>query len=71
MTNKHFKFSMAKSILRLGGCYGLWTTGDMLFMYIGVFFGLAEILGILEEFEQVDRLPIYVKINNKERRKLK
>jgi|TARA_R110000824_G_scaffold25816_1_gene89426 hypothetical protein len=51
MTNKHFKFSMAKSILRLGGCYGLWTTGDMLFMYIGVFFGLAEILGILEEFE--------------------
>jgi hypothetical protein len=49
MTDKHFKFSMAKSFFRLAGCYGLWTTGDMLFMYIGILFGLAEILGILEE----------------------
>jgi len=47
--SKHFKLSMAKSALRLCGCYGLWTTGDMLFMYIGVLFGLAEILGIAEE----------------------
>jgi len=46
---KHFKLSMAKSALRLCGCYGLWTTGDMLLMYIGVLFGLAEVLGIAEE----------------------
>ena len=42
-------FSIMKSILRFGACYGLWITGDMVLQAVGVFFGLAEILGIAEE----------------------
>ena len=48
-SNRHFYFSIMKSILRFGACYGLWITGDMVLQAVGVFFGLAEILGILEE----------------------
>lgn len=48
-SKKHFIISIFKSIFRLGASYGLWVTGDMLLMTVGVFFGIAEILGILEE----------------------
>jgi len=53
-SKKHFWFSMAKSILRLGACYGLWIVGGNLeepsLQAVGIFLGLAEILGIMEEF---------------------
>ena len=48
-SNRHFYFSIMKSILRFGACYGLWMTGDRMLMTVGVFFALAEILGIAEE----------------------
>jgi hypothetical protein len=48
-SSRHFKFSIMKSILRFGACYGLWLTGDMLLQAVGVFFALAEVLGIAEE----------------------
>ena len=48
-SKKHFTISIIKSILRLGACYGLWMTGDMMLQYVGILLGVAEILGILEE----------------------
>lgn len=45
----HFYVSIFKSILRLGASYGLYMTGDMLLMAVGIMLGLAEILGIIEE----------------------
>jgi hypothetical protein len=45
-SNSHFRISIVKSIIRIVGCY---------FLFIGnlpfgaVLFGLAEVLGILEE----------------------
>jgi|TARA_B100001094_G_C18183046_1_gene802050 hypothetical protein len=48
-SKKHFMLSIFKSIFRLGASYGLWMTGDQMLMAVGVFFGIAEILGILEE----------------------
>ena len=45
----HFYVSIMKSLLRLGACYGLWITGDTMLMIVGVLFGIAEILGIVEE----------------------
>ena len=52
-SKKHFWISMFKSILRLGACYGLWMVGremgDPVLQVTAVFFGLAEILGIVEE----------------------
>ena len=52
-SNKHFWFSMFKSILRFGACYGLWIVGgemgEPVLQASAVFFGLAEVLGILEE----------------------
>ena len=48
-SNRHFYFSIMKSILIFGACYGLWMTGDTMLMTVGVFFGLAEVLGIAEE----------------------
>ena len=48
-SKKHFYISIIKSIFRLGASYGLWLTGDHLLMAVGVFLGIAEILGILEE----------------------
>jgi hypothetical protein len=48
-SKKHFYISIIKSIFRLGAAYGLWMTGDILLMTVGVFLGIAEILGILEE----------------------
>jgi hypothetical protein len=45
----HFYVSIMKSLLRLGACYGLWMTGDTMLMVVGVLFGIAEILGIVEE----------------------
>jgi hypothetical protein len=48
-SSRHFMFSIMKSILRFGACYGLWITGDQMLMTVGVFFGLAEVLGIAEE----------------------
>lgn len=47
--NGHFYVSIFKSILRLGASYGLWMTGDMMLMTVGVLLGLAEVLGIIEE----------------------
>ena len=39
--------------MRLGGCYGLWMVGSQmgepLIQAVGVFFGIAEVLGIAEE----------------------
>ena len=61
-SNRHFYFSIMKSILRFGACYGLWLTGDMMLQTVGVFFGLAEVLGIAEEL-QVDDMLIRVKMN--------
>jgi hypothetical protein len=48
-SNRHFYFSIMKSILRFGACYGLWITGDQILMTVGVLLGLAEVLGIAEE----------------------
>ena len=52
-SNKHFWVSIFKNILRLGACYGLWIVGsDMgepVLQATAIFFGLAEILGIVEE----------------------
>ena len=52
-SKKHFYISLVKSIFRLGGAYGLWfvggTMGEPAIQTVGVFFGIAEILGILEE----------------------
>jgi len=52
-SKKHFYISLVKSIFRLGGAYGLWlvggTMGEPVIQAVGVFFGIAEILGILEE----------------------
>ena len=48
-SNRHFYFSIMKSILRFGACYGLWMTGDQMLMTVGVLLGLAEVLGIAEE----------------------
>lgn len=45
----HFYVSIVKSLLRLGACYGLYLTGDTLLIMVGALFGLAEILGIVEE----------------------
>jgi len=45
----HFYVSIMKSLLRLGACYGLWITGDTMLMIVGVLFGIAEILSIVEE----------------------
>jgi hypothetical protein len=45
----HFYVSIVKSLLRLGACYGLYLTGDTLLIVVGALFGLAEILGIVEE----------------------
>ena len=48
-SDRHFMFSIMKSILRFGACYGLWTTGD--YDLTGRWWnaGLAEVLGIAEE----------------------
>ena len=48
-SKKHFTISIIKSIFRLGACYGLWLTGDMMLQYVGILLAVAEILGILEE----------------------
>ena len=48
-SNRHFYLSIMKSIFRFGACYGLWITGDTILMAVGVFFGIAELLGIAEE----------------------
>ena len=48
-SKKHFWISIFKSIFRLGASYGLWLTGDMMLMTVGIFLAIAEILGILEE----------------------
>jgi len=45
----HFYVSIFKSILRIGACYGLWLTGDIMLQAVGVLFALAEVLGIVEE----------------------
>jgi len=52
-SRKHFYISLVKSIMKLGGCYGLWMVGSQmgepLIQAVGVFFGIAEVLGIAEE----------------------
>ena len=48
-SDRHFYFSIMKSILRFGACYGLWITDDKMLMTVGILFGLAEVLGIAEE----------------------
>ena len=52
-SKKHFYISLIKSMFRLGGAYGLWFAGGILgepsIQTVGVFFGIAEVLGILEE----------------------
>ena len=52
-SKKHFYISIVKSIFRLGGAYGLWlvggTMGEPVIQAVGVFFGIAEVLGIAEE----------------------
>ena len=49
----HFYISLVKSMFRLGGAYGLWvvggTMGEPVIQAVGVFFGIAELLGIAEE----------------------
>jgi hypothetical protein len=52
-SRKHFYISLVKSLFRLGGCYGLWLVGSQMgepiIQAVGVFFGIAEVLGIAEE----------------------
>ena len=50
-SKKHFYISLIKSIFRLGASYGLWLTGDMMLMTVGVFLAIAEVLGIVEDLE--------------------
>jgi hypothetical protein len=45
-TNRHFWISLFKSVLRLGACYFLFNEQ---FGNSAILFGLAEILGIVEE----------------------
>ena len=56
ISKKHFYISMVKSVLRLGGCYLLWSAGfvmddipGMFVMYTAYALGAAEVLGIVEE----------------------
>lgn len=65
-SKKHFMISIFKHICRLGACYGLWLTGDIMLMTVGVFLALAEGLSFLEEIQVVDDMVIHVKIKNKE-----
>jgi hypothetical protein len=46
-SKKHFYTSMLKSIIRIIGCWALW---DYSLGSAAIFFGLAEVLGIIEEF---------------------
>ena len=52
-SKKHFWISIFKSIFRLGACYGLWIVGtdigNPVLQSTAVFFGIAEVLGIVEE----------------------
>ena len=52
-SKKHFFISIFKSVFRVGASYGLFCwgkqTGEPVMMLIGILFGIAEILGILEE----------------------
>ena len=52
-SKKHFWISIFKSIFRLGACYGLWIVGtdigNPVLQTTAVFFGIAEVLGIVEE----------------------
>jgi hypothetical protein len=45
-TNRHFWISLFKSVLRLGACYFLFNEQ---FGNSAILFGLAEVLGIVEE----------------------
>jgi|TARA_R110001592_G_scaffold54437_7_gene166577 hypothetical protein len=52
-SKRHFWFSIFKSMLRFGACYGLWLVAtdmaDPVLQMTAIFFALAEVLGILEE----------------------
>ena len=52
-SKKHFWFSIFKSILRFGACYGLWIygtdVGAPVLQATAVFLAMAEVLGIAEE----------------------
>ncbi len=43
----HFLISLVKSLLRIGACVWTGLTGNIVVLAVG--FGIAEILGILEE----------------------
>ena len=48
--------SIPKKIFRLGASYGLWrwgmATGEPVIAVVGIFFGMAELIQILEEIYQ-------------------
>jgi hypothetical protein len=45
-SNSHFWISIVKSIIRIGACYSLFILN---FQITAILFGIAEVLGILEE----------------------
>ena len=58
VSNKHFYISLTKSVVRLFGCYALFQSGlalaeggniSEILMFTAGCFGLAEVLGIVEE----------------------
>jgi hypothetical protein len=45
-TNSHFWISLFKSVIRLTAC---WFLFNQMFGYTAILFGIAEVLGIVEE----------------------
>lgn len=45
--NMHYKISMVKSAIRIGGC--IWAWASMSIVVLAISFLIAELLGILEE----------------------
>ncbi len=40
------------AIFRVGACYGLWMTGDMMLQAVGIFFAIAEVMNLLAKVDK-------------------
>ena len=47
----NIKLGIVKSIFRLGACYGLWMTGDLMLQTVGIFFAIAEVIDLYPHLE--------------------
>jgi hypothetical protein len=52
-SKQNFYIPIFKTMFRLGACYGLWIwgadAGEPVIQAVGVFFGIAEVIGIAEK----------------------